>query len=57
MSKVKLFLIKEITLLKWEQPLIGNIPITPTIIWSNPADIVYGTALSSTQLDAIVSAP
>ena len=25
---------------------------TPTITWANPADIVYGTALSSTQLDA-----
>ena len=28
---------------------------TPTINWSNPADITYGTALSSTQLDAIAS--
>jgi hypothetical protein len=26
---------------------------TPTITWNNPADIVYGTALSSTQLNAI----
>jgi hypothetical protein len=25
---------------------------TPTITWNNPADIVYGTALSSTQLNA-----
>ncbi len=25
---------------------------TPSISWSNPADIVYGTALSGTQLDA-----
>ena len=25
---------------------------TPTITWANPASIVYGTALSSTQLDA-----
>ncbi len=25
---------------------------TPTISWANPADIVYGTALSATQLDA-----
>ena len=25
---------------------------TPTITWANPADIVYGTALSATQLDA-----
>ena len=28
---------------------------TPTISWSNPADIVYGTALSGTQLDATSS--
>src|SRR6185369_378009 len=26
--------------------------ITPMITWSNPADIVYGTALSNTQLNA-----
>ena len=25
---------------------------TPTIIWSNPADIIYGTPLGSTQLNA-----
>ena len=33
----------------------GTLTITPavqTISWSNPADIVYGTALSGTQLDA-----
>jgi hypothetical protein len=29
---------------------------TPSIIWSNPADIVFGTALSATQLNAGVSA-
>ena len=28
---------------------------TPTITWSKPADITYGTALSSTQLDATAS--
>src|SRR5262249_13933371 len=28
-----------------------------TITWANPADIVYGTPLSSTQLDAIASVP
>jgi len=28
---------------------------TPTITWSNPADITYGTALSSTQLNAVAS--
>lgn len=32
-------------------------PTTPTITWSNPADIVYGTPLSSTQLDATASVP
>jgi hypothetical protein len=37
----------------------GTLTITPadqTITWSNPADIVYGTALDDTQLDASVSA-
>ena len=31
--------------------------ITPTITWSNPANITYGTPLSSTQLDATASVP
>ncbi|AKB49259.1 Chitin binding protein (plasmid) [Methanosarcina barkeri str. Wiesmoor] len=31
--------------------------MTPTIIWSNPADITYGTALSSTQLNAVATDP
>ena len=30
---------------------------TPIITWSNPVDIVYGTALSATQLDATASVP
>ena len=30
---------------------------TPTILWTNPADITYGTALSSTQLNASASVP
>jgi len=30
---------------------------TPTITWSNPANITYGTALSNTQLDAKASVP
>jgi hypothetical protein len=30
---------------------------TPTITWANPADITYGTALGSTQLDATTSVP
>ena len=29
--------------------------VTPTITWANPANIVYGTALGSTQLDATAS--
>ena len=28
---------------------------TPVITWSNPADIIYGTALNSTQLNATAS--
>jgi sugar lactone lactonase YvrE len=35
----------------------GVIGTTPTITWSNPADISYGTALSGTQLDATSSVP
>ncbi len=31
--------------------------LLPTITWSNPANIVYGTALSGTQLDATASVP
>lgn len=31
-------------------------PTTPTITWATPAAIVYGTALSATQLDAAASA-
>ena len=31
--------------------------VTPTISWSNLADIVYGTPLNSTQLDASASVP
>lgn len=27
-------------------------PATPVVSWSNPADIIYGTALSATQLNA-----
>ena len=30
---------------------------TPTISWSNPSDITYGTALSAAQLDATASVP
>jgi gliding motility-associated-like protein len=31
------------------------VPITPAITWATPADITYGTALSSTQLNATIS--
>ena len=38
--------------------LIANITkSTPTITWANPADIIYGTALSGTQLNATASVP
>jgi YVTN family beta-propeller protein len=36
---------------------VGYIPATPIITWSNPANITYGTPLSSTQLDATSSVP
>ena len=37
--------------------VINTTLVTPTITWSNPTNIVYGTALSSTQLDAIALDP
>ena len=39
--------------------ITANITVTsaPTITWANPADIVYGTALSATQLDATANVP
>jgi hypothetical protein len=37
-------------------PTITVTQATPTITWSSPAAIVYGTALSGTQLDATASA-
>ena len=36
---------------------INVTPATPTVFWSNPADITYGTALNSTQLNANASVP
>ncbi len=30
-------------------------PATPTLVWATPDDLVYGTALTGTQLDAFVS--
>ena len=32
-------------------------PAAPTIAWANPTSIIYGTALSSTQLDATANVP
>ena len=32
-------------------------PAQPTVSWQDPADITYGTALSSTQLDASANVP
>ncbi len=34
-----------------------DVKLATTITWSNPADIVYGTALTGTQLDATASVP
>ena len=36
---------------------INVLKSTPTITWNNPADIIYGTALSSAQLTASASVP
>jgi hypothetical protein len=36
---------------------INVLPATPTITWTNPADIVYGTPLGPQQLDAMASIP
>ncbi len=36
---------------------VGSSKITPTITWNNPASIIYGTALSGTQLNATASVP
>ncbi len=44
-----------ITVTKTVQLVVSQ--ATPVITWSNPASIVYGTALSSTQLDATASVP
>lgn len=35
----------------------GDGLMTPAITWNNPADITYGTALSSTQLNATANVP
>jgi hypothetical protein len=36
---------------------INILQSTPSITWSNPADITYGTALSETQLNAVAKDP
>ncbi len=36
---------------------INVLKASPSLTWANPADITYGTALSSTQLDATASVP
>ena len=38
-------------------PPSGPGPGSPVISWSNPADLVYGTALSAAQLNATASVP
>lgn len=42
-------------LCRWELEI--NAPVAPTITWTNPADIVYGTALGAAQLNATASTP
>jgi hypothetical protein len=37
--------------------LINVTQATPAITWKNPADMIYGTRLSSAQLDEISSVP
>jgi ELWxxDGT repeat protein len=39
----------------WQWQTSTPTPTRPTITWSGPANLVYGTALSSTQLDATAS--
>ena len=36
---------------------INVLPAAPTVNWADPADITFGTQLSSTQLDATASVP
>src|SRR5207248_7756431 len=47
------------TIWQWQTstPTPTPTPTTPKITWSNPANLVYGMALSSTQLDATASVP
>jgi hypothetical protein len=42
----------------WSSPTLFSIPrTTPTITWSNPASIVFGTALGAAQFDATANVP
>ena len=36
---------------------INVLKATPVVTWSNPANIVYGTPLSATQLNATANLP
>jgi hypothetical protein len=36
---------------------VNIVKVTPTITWANPADIVFGSALGGTQLNATASVP
>ena len=36
---------------------LGIVKATPVVTWNNPADIVYGTALSGTQLNTTANIP
>ena len=41
----------------WSATSSSTVPLTPTINWSAPAAITYGTPLSTSQLDASASVP
>jgi hypothetical protein len=41
----------------WSATASNTVPVTPTISWSTPAAIVYGTPLSTSQLDASATVP
>jgi hypothetical protein len=38
-------------------PFLKATPFTPVVTWANPADIIYGTPLDGTELDAVASVP
>ena len=45
------------TLNSWALELTGTPPIPPSITWTNPAAISYGTALTAAQLNATAKVP